>query len=253
MDLRKKVALVTGAGHRIGKAVALALASGGADVAVHYGRNAREAEETAAEIAGLGVESWPISADLSRAEEIDRLFQSLRDRFGRLDVLVNSAASFHRRNFDSIDAAEWDSVMTLNLRAPFLCSQRAAALMRESERGDAVPGSIVNLADLSGLQIWMGYPHHSVSKAGLLHLTRVAARELAPEVRVNALIPGAILPPPGVDVGSTEWSRRGERVPLGRTGDAQDVGRAVVFLVESDFITGALLPIDGGEHLVGAS
>ena len=133
-------------------------------------------------------------------------------------------------------------MFALNLRAPFLCTQRAARIMRGSER-DGAPGLVVNLSDLSGLQAWTRHAHHAASKGGLLHLTRRAARELAPEVCVNAVIPGAILPPPGVSAGASEWRRRGELVPLGRTGDPPDVGRAVVFLAENDFITGVMLPM----------
>jgi NAD(P)-dependent dehydrogenase (short-subunit alcohol dehydrogenase family) len=153
--------------------------------------------------------------------------------------------------------------MALNLRAPFLCSQAAARLMRASGRATGargstggglgatgVPGLIVNVSDISGLNPWRGYAHHGVSKAALLHLTRVAARELGPHVRVNAVVPGPILPPPGEEEGSDAWRRRGERLPLGRTGQPQDVGEAVVFLARNDFITGETIVIDGGERLL---
>lgn len=170
---------------------------------------------------------------------------------------MNSAASFERAPFDEITAEDWDAVMALNLRAPFLCSQAAARLMGTSERGStgasgrhAVPGLIVNVSDISGLAPWRGYAHHGVSKAALLHLTKVAARELGPGVRVNAVAPGPVLPPPREDENSDEWRRRGVRLPLGRTGDPSNVGEAVVFLARNDFVTGETIVIDGGERLL---
>ncbi len=240
------MALVTGAARRLGRAIAAALAARGAHLAIHYSSSREEAEEAAEELARQGVETWTAQADLRRPEEIDRLFEALQARFGALDLLVNSAASFRAADFDEITAEEWDEVMTLNLKAPFLCTQRAARLMRAGGGG-----AVVNIVDLSALAPWPSHPHHGVSKAALLHLTRTAALALAPEVRVNAVAPGAILPPPGMSEESEEWRRRGERVPLGRTGDPADVGRAVVYLAENDFVTGALLPVDGGEHLIG--
>ncbi|MGH7539786.1 MAG: SDR family oxidoreductase, partial [Gemmatimonadota bacterium] len=147
--------------------------------------------------------------------------------------------------------------MAVNLRAPFLCMQAAAPRMREGARdrggrpGPAgVPGAVVNLADLSALHAWKEFAHHGASKAGLLQLTRTAAKELGPHVRVNAVIPGPILPPPGEDPASEAWHRRGARLPLGRTGEPAEVGDAVVFLAASDFITGAAISVDGGERLL---
>lgn len=251
MKLQGQVALVTGAAKRLGRAIALRLAADGADVVVHYGSSGDEAEATVSEIRAGGVESWSYSADLSHPAEIERLFAEIEARAGRLDVLVNSAASFVRQPLDQITTGDWDNVMAVNLRAPFLCSQHAAHLMRKVERPGNVPAAIINLADLSGVQAWRNYTHHSVSKAGVLHLTKTLARELAPDVRVNALVPGAILPPPGMESDSAEWHAIGKRVPLSRTGDADDVTSAVGFLVASDFVTGVAIEVDGGEHLVG--
>ncbi len=249
MELEGSVALVTGGARRIGRAIALALGARGARVAVHYRSSREDAERTAAELAAGGAEAWALQADLSEPAGLERLFDDLEARSGRLDVLVNSAASFESRPFGEIDAADWDAVLAINLRAPFLCLRRAAPLLAAGGRAGGSPGLAVNIGDLSGLQAWRGYAHHSVSKAGLLHLTRVAALELAPGVRVNAVVPGAILPPPDADPEGEEWQRRGERVPLARTGEPEEVGRAVVALAENDFITGAVLPVDGGEGL----
>ncbi|MDH3745774.1 MAG: SDR family oxidoreductase [Acidobacteriota bacterium] len=253
MDLSGKTALVTGAARRVGKAVALGLARRGADVVIHYNGSQEAAERTAAEIAGLGVEAVPLGADLRHAREIERLFLEIGERIGRLDVLVNSAASFRAARFEEISSEAWDEVMALNVRAPFLCSRLAASLMRRpSGKEDTGPdtGAIVNISDLSAYRPWPGYTHHGASKAALVHLTSSSALELAPDIRVNCVIPGAILPPPGVDLESEEWRRRGESVLLGRTGNGKHVADAVVSLIENDFITGAILPVDGGERLL---
>jgi len=251
MDLQDKVAIVTGGAHRVGKAIALALAREGAHIVVHYGRSEAAARSTVAEIKSLGVRALPVQADLHDPAQIDALFRAVDEEFGRLDVLVNSAASFVKQPFDTIGLDDWKDVLQVNLRAPFLCTQRAARLMRRAERPAGEPALIVNIADLSGLYPWRGYAQHGVSKAGLIHLTKVSAYELAPEIRVNAIAPGAVLPPPGMDPRGETWQSLGARVPLRRTGHPDYVGQTVVFLARNDYITGALIPVDGGEHLVG--
>jgi NAD(P)-dependent dehydrogenase (short-subunit alcohol dehydrogenase family) len=216
---------------------------------VHYGQAHDQAAATQAEIEALGVDAIAFSADLARPDEIAGLFQAIEDRLGRLDILVNSAASFQRQPFDSITAEDWDRSLAINVRAPFLASQHAARLMRRSPRGSA--GLIINLIDLAGVFAWRGHVQHGVSKAALRHLTQITARELAPGIRANALILGPILPPPGMDVSSEAWRQIEQSVPLGRSADPDEVGRAVVALAENDFITGAELYVDGGEHLLG--
>lgn len=256
MILTDTVALVTGAGRRLGRAIALGLGEAGCDVIVHYGKSREGAEETAETIRVRGNEGIAVRADLSDPREIAALFEAVEDRFGRLDILVNSAASFERAPFDEITVEAWDAVLDLNLRAPFLCAQRAARLMRRTAGRKGLlgetdaPGAIMNLADHAGVTTWRGYAHHGVSKAGLLHLTRIAARELAPDVRVNSVIPGPILPPSGESPDSEEWRARGERVPLRRTGDPAHVLEAVLFLTRNDYVTGAELFVDGGERLL---
>lgn len=256
MRLEGTVALVTGAGRRIGRALALGFAEAGSDVVVHYGRSADAAAETADRIRGLGRGTLAFRADLRSVDEIDALFSAVEERFGRLDVLVNSAATFERGPWDEITAEAWDEVLAVNLRAPFLCTQRGARLMRRararvSTSSDApAPGAVIQLADLAGVTTWRGYAHHGVSKAGLLHLTRIAARELAPDVRVNAIIPGAILPPPGESADSDAWRRKGDRVPLGRVGAPSDIVEAALFLARSDYVTGIEIPVDAGERLL---
>ena len=246
------MSLVTGASRRLGKQIAAALARQGSRIVVHYGNSRAAADATAAELRELGVEAEPLAADLRRPEQIDALFEQVGERFGRLDLLVNSAASFERGTFEEIGVGDWNRVLDLNLRAPFLCLQRAASLMRRAPRTDGVPAAAVNIADLAGLLAWSDQAHHGASKAALLHLTRLAARDLAPDVRVNAVVPGPILPPPGMALDDPAWRRTVERLPLRRAGSGSEIGDAVVFLATNDFVTGTTLIVDGGEHLLGA-
>ncbi len=244
---------MTGAARRLGRAIALGLGRSGFAVAVHYGGSAEEAEATVGELQAAGAGAVALPADLTQPEAIAELFRRLEERFGRLDVLVNSAATFTRQSLADIDAAAWDAVLAVNLRAPFLCLRQAADLMGRSPRADGEPAVAVNLADLSGVFPWRGYVHHGVSKAGVLHLTQAAALELAPRVRVNAVVPGAILPPPGVGGDSAEWQAVGEGLPLARVGAPDHVVETVLFLVANDFVTGTAVFVDGGEHLLGSS
>jgi len=249
MTLDGAVALVTGSARRVGRAILLELAAAGADVVVHARAAGDDADATADEARALGVRALVAPADLADPDAIEALFGTVERAFGRLDVLVCSAARFDHGPLEAVDAEAWDRTLAVNLRAPFLCARAAAPLMRAAPRGEA--GLIVNIADLSGVHPWRGFVQHGVSKAGLLHLTRILARELAPDVRVNALLPGAILPPPGLDADGPAWTRIGGRNPLGKPGAPSDVARAVRFLAESPFITGAILAVDGGEGLLG--
>lgn len=248
MPVDRGVALVTGAGHRLGRKIALTLGEAGFDVVVHYRSSSDGARETGAKIEDLGRTAWLVAADLALPEGIDHLFAEVESRAGRLDVLVNSAAGFDSRSFDAVELEDWEQTMAVNLRAPFFCTQRAARLMRRNECG----GSVVNLADHAGVSPWLGYSVHGISKAGLVFLTRSAARELGPRVRVNAIVPGPILPPPGEDPTDEAWVHRGDHLALGRTGDPEDIAGAVLYLVDAGYVTGAVLPVDGGEHLTPA-
>ncbi len=256
MKLEGTVALVTGSAHRLGHFLALGLARAGCDLFIHYRASAAAAQETAKEAMALGRRVGTKAADLTSPAEIDDLFASFDERFGRLDVLVNSAANFERIPFEEATPNEWDFAHALNLRAPFLLTQGAAARMRPVERRtgsqgeERVPGAVINIGDLAGVMCWKGFAAHGTSKAGLLHLTAVTARELGPEVRANAVVPGPILPPPGESADDSSWRTRGRRVPLARTGDPAHVAHAVNFLAENDYVTGATVYVDGGEHLL---
>jgi NAD(P)-dependent dehydrogenase (short-subunit alcohol dehydrogenase family) len=249
MDLKDKIALVTGSAHRVGKAIALSLAKEGANTIIHYGQSDDSARRTRADIEGLGAHAITVAADLSRPEDIHNLFKTIEDTFGHLDILVNSAATFTKRAFNEISVHEWDHTFAVNLRAPFLCSQHAARLMMNIVR--LSPGLIVNIGDLSGQDPWNGYVQHGISKAALRHLTKCLARELAPHIRSNTLVLGPVLPPPGQDTSSEEWVHLTQSIPLERSAKPLEVGQAVVSLAQNDFITGAELHIDGGQQLLG--
>jgi pteridine reductase len=234
------VALVTGSAKRLGRAVALRLAAEGADVVVHYRTSAAEARSAVAEIEKLGRRGMAIAADLDRVSEIKRLFDETAKQFGRLDILVNSAANFLPASIVSTTEEIWDASLDSNLKAPFFCAQAAAPLLRRTK------GTIVNFADTGGLLGWPGYIPHSISKAGVVMLTKVLAKALAPDVRVNAIAPGTITmlgDPP-------EWEAEFIKLaPLQRSGIPGDVTDTVLFLVQSKFVTGQVLVVDGGRTL----
>jgi len=235
-----KVVLVTGAGKRIGRAVAMRLAEEGADVIVHYRSSEAEAKEVARSIEGLGRRSVVLRADLTQLEDIRSMLAKVADKFGRLDLLVNSAANFQHTEFASTTEELWDSSLDANLKAVFFCCQAAAPLLRASK------GSIVNFSDIGGIIGWPGYVPHCVSKAGVVMLTRALAKELGPEVRVNAVAPGTITMPGDPPEWEADYVRR---APLKRSGTPDDVADAVVYLARATFITGHVLIVDGGRTL----
>jgi pteridine reductase len=241
VKLSGRVALVTGAGRRVGRAIALALAAKEMRVVVHFHASANEAEDTARLAREAGApDAWTISADLRDARACTRLIDEVAGRGNALDVLVNSAAEMHRTPFDSVTPEEWDDILALNLTSPFFCSQAAARHMTGG-------GSIVNIADLAALETWPEYIPHGISKAGVMQMTRALARKLAPKIRVNAVVPGAVLLP-------EHWTKEDadrlvRTTPLARLGAPEDVAQAVIFLLESDYVTGDAIIVDGGRHL----
>lgn len=244
MEAQGKVALVTGAGVRVGREIAVALALEGLHLAVHYNASSDEAEETVALARAMGVEAHAFQADLGAgADEARRLIAAIDERFGRLDVLVNSAAIFPRTPFADVDEAVWDRTMAINLKGPFFTAWHAAGLMRRSGGG-----SIVNIADWAGLRPYKNYLPYLISKGGIITMTKALARELAPEIRVNAVAPGPVLMPEDMEEETIE--RVIEGTLLKRLGSPTDVAEAVVFLVaRTDFVTAHVLVVDGGRLL----
>lgn len=224
---------------RVGRALSLACADLGLDVAVHYHRSSRAAGETVAECRARGVRAVAIESDLSRAEGCRRAVREAERALGGVDVLVNSAAIFLAQTFESIREEQIDRVLGVNLKGPLFCAQAVAEGMRE--RGW---GSIVNMADVAGLEPWPRFTAHSVAKAGLVMLTRALAQALAPEIRVNAIAPGAVLMPDGASAAQVE--RSAAKTVLGRVGSPRDVAGALRYLLEADYVTGHTLVVDGG-------
>lgn len=241
MEIEGTVGLVTGGAHRVGRALVLGLARAGADVAIHYHSSDHEATETAEAVRALGRRAETFRADLAAPDATTRLANAVAEAMGRLDILVNNASLFESARFGDVTAEAWDRVMAVNLRAPFLLLQATAPLLEASN------GVAVNIADLAGVQVWPAFPHHGVSKAGLIHVTRVAARALAPDVRVNCIVPGTVLPPE--DYTEEQIQTSVDRTVLGRIGSPADVVEALLFLVRSEFATGSVVTVDGGRTL----
>ena len=239
--LSGRVALVTGAGKRLGRAVALRLAKEGADIAVHYGKSGSEAREVVGEIEKLGRRAAAFSAELTDVSAIRKFVADVAAHFGRLDILVNSAANFLETKFSETSEAAWDASLDTNLKAPFFCAQAAAPYLIASGRG-----VIINFSDIGGLMGWREFLPHSISKAGVVMLTRVLAKELGPKVRVNALAPGTITMPGD----PPEWEQDfRQKAPLSRSGRPEEIADAVMYLLTAEFVTGHVLVIDGGRTL----
>lgn len=239
--LAGRVALVTGAGQRVGQAIALALGAEGCRVAVHYHASKVGAHKTAAALRGLGVETDVFAADLSQHDAPATLVGEVAARFGALDLLVNSAAVMHRLPLETVTPAEWDETFAVNARAPFFLSLAAVRVM--GERG----GAIVNIADHLTHESWPLLVPHAISKGAVETMTRQLAVQCAPRVRVNAVVPGAVLAPEG-------WPAAARQAfigatPLQRLGTPDDVAQAVLYLASADYVTGAMLFVDGGRHL----
>ena len=242
MELAGRVALVTGAGRRLGHAMAAALAGRGMTVAIHYHASRAGAEALRTEIEAAGGRAACFAADLADPHAARALPGRVVAELGRLDVLVNSAAVMHPLRFEDTTVEQYDEILDLNLRSLFFCTQGAAAALR------AARGKVVNIADLGGLEPWPGFAAHSVSKAGVVILTRVLALSLAPDVTVNAIAPGAVLVPESYD--EAERERLARTTPAGRLGTPDDVVAALLYLLEGgDFVTGEVLAVDGGRRL----
>ena len=243
-NLEGTVALVTGGAVRIGRALALALANRGARVALHYGNSAEAAAMTVAAIHDLGGYAAAFQADLRNLSQTGELVDRVAQRLGRVDILVNSAATFAPAEVADTSESIWDEQFSVNLKAPFFLSQAFAHHV-----GKERPAQIVNIADWRGVRPDPKSLAYSLTKAGIVAMTKGLAVALAPNIRVNAIAPGAILPPPGRDEGYLK--QLGEHIPLQRHGSPDEVAAALLYLVTAQFVTGQVLFVDGGEHLIG--
>jgi pteridine reductase len=242
MQLEGRVALVTGAGQRLGQAFAAALAARGMSLALHYNASMGGAEALRDGIRAAGGKAECFGADLTDADAARQLPATVVRAMGGLDVLVNSAAVMHRIAFEDTTVEQYDAIMDLNLRSLFFLTQGAAPALRHAR------GKVVNIADLGGLEPWPSYSVHSLSKAGVVMLTKVLARVLAPDVTVNAIAPGTVLVPDSYD--EAQRDRLARDTPLRRLGTPADATGALLFLLEdADFVTGDVLVVDGGRVL----
>jgi len=235
--LAGSTALVTGGARRIGRAIALALASSGANVAITYRDSQPEAEETVRALAAFGVEAFAVRTDLTDAESIRQSVAAVVEEFGQLDILVNNAGLFEAAALEEITAEQWDRIFATNTRAPFLVAQAAYPHLR------ATRGRIVNIGSLGGSHPWVTHAHYCTSKAALHMLSQTMAKAWAPEVSVNCVVPGMIAQ------GEVDpaYARFAEKTPMQRNGTAEDVAAAVLFFATGPhFITGQLLTVDGG-------
>jgi NAD(P)-dependent dehydrogenase (short-subunit alcohol dehydrogenase family) len=240
--LEGKVALVTGGAVRIGRALCLALAGQGASVAVHYGSSTEAALETVTAIRGMGVRAESFKADLRNITAIDCLIRQAVEQFGNLDILVNSAAVFHRVELGETTEAVWAEQFAVNLRAPFFLARDFAAHV-----GRERTGQIINIADWRGARPDPSCPAYSMTKSGILSMTEALALFLAPNIRVNAIAPGAVLPPPGLDM--NYLNEAASKSPLGKVCALQQLADALLYLVMAESVTGQVIFVDGGRHL----
>jgi NAD(P)-dependent dehydrogenase (short-subunit alcohol dehydrogenase family) len=244
MDPRGKAVLITG-GARIGQTVAFALANRGADVAMTYLKSKKSAEETAEWARDLGVRGLAVRADLTSEADLGHAIKKVTGAFGGLDILVNMASIYEKAVLKNLDSKVWRKNMEANLECAYLLSLKCAPIMKR--RGG---GRIIHFSDwvsASGRPRYKDYIPYYVSKAGVIGLTEALAFELAPEILVNAVAPGPILAPPDL---SSKEKREVQRVtPLGRWGGPEEIAKAVLFLIETDFVTGECIRVDGGRHL----
>jgi NAD(P)-dependent dehydrogenase (short-subunit alcohol dehydrogenase family) len=241
--LSERVALVTGAGRRIGRAVALELARAGAHVVVHYNTSQTGALVAAREIRQMGLKALVARADISRPHQVRRMFDRIVKAFDRLDILVNNAAVFYPTSWDKISERDWEHTLGVNLQGPFFCAQAAARIMLERAGGE-----IINIASLGGLQAWPSYMPYCSSKAAVIMLTRCLAKALAPKIRVNAIAPGTIAFPG--EERQPRFQRIARATPLQSLGRAEDIADLAVFLATCNrYITGQVFAVDGGKSV----
>jgi pteridine reductase len=242
MELQGKTALVTGGAKRVGRVIALKLAQKGVNILLHYNTSIAEAELTAKEIKSLGVQCEIFKADLGKPAEISKMLSKIASSGQTVDILINSASLFYKTPVGSVRESDWDTLIDVNLKAPFLLSLEIGKKM-SADRG----GKIINIADWSGFRPYRDYLPYCTSKGGLITMTKALARDLAPNVCANAIAPGPVLLPP--DFTEEEKEAVTRKTVLGRVGSPDDIAHAVIFLCESDFINGITLTVDGGRSI----
>lgn len=246
MQFEGKIVFVTGSARRVGRAIALAFAEHGANLIIHHASpsSADDAASAAGQVREMGRDAIVISGNQGNSADVEAMFAQVKAHYGKLDVMVNSAAIFKRTDFLDITEQEWDQVLNINLKGPFLLTQQAAHLMQDNG------GVIINISDNSGLNPWASRPHHSISKAGVIMLTQVSALGLAKyNIRVNCVIPGPVLVP--ADADESVLDEIASALPVGHIGNPRNIADACMFLASSNFATGSILRVDGGEGLVG--
>jgi 3-oxoacyl-[acyl-carrier protein] reductase/pteridine reductase len=237
--LAGKCVLVTGGARRLGRAIALAAAQSGADVAITFLSSAREAQRTVIDLGGFRVRAFAYHCDVSDERSVRQMTRELTRELGRVDVLVNNAATYSTVDFEKLTAAQWDSIFASNVKGPFLVSQAMLKTLRRQK------GKIINMGSLGGLRPWASHAHYCSSKAALHMLTRVMARSLAPEIAVNCVAPGMINL--GEKSAAVFMKKMAAKTPMLRNGTAEDVASAVMYFATAPhFITGQLLAVDGG-------
>ena len=243
MEISNKVALITGSSDRVGRIIALTLSAKGAKVAIHYYSNEDKALDTQREIEKLGSKSMILCGDISQRKDWMDMVNKIKDRWGRIDILVNNAAIFYPTPFFEITDDQWDHFMDTNLRGTFYGCQIIGELMYRQKLG-----KIINIADVSAQNVWPGYIPYCISKAGVIALTRGLSKVLAPYVTVNAVSPGTVLLAENYNQEEEDYLI--SRTPLKRIGTPEDIANTIAFLIEgSDFITGEIINVDGGRSL----
>ncbi len=242
MDLKNRTVLVTGAGVRLGQAIAVSLGQRGMKVALHYHQSMEGAKKTLDLMGGDIKQHGCFQADLRQVSKIELLIQHIEEKLGQIDVLINNAADFFPTPLGEVSESEWDHLISLNLKAPFFLSQLVGTSMLKQGQG-----KIVNIADVAAERPWPQFLPYCASKAGLVSLTKGLAKALAPAVQVNAVAPGTMLPPHQISSFSQDLAV--EKSLLKKMGRPDDIARAVTYFLENDFVTGTILPVDGGRML----
>ena len=242
MDLHGRTALVTGSAIRVGREICLELARRGANIVVNYRSSARPAAQLVDELRDLGIESLALQGDVSKSGDVARISEEALRKFGKVDVLVNNASIYPRIPLAQVTEADWDESIDVNLKGPYLCCMEFGQRMAENGGG-----AIVNITDWAVYHPYKDYLPYLTAKGGIIFMSKAFAVELAPHVRVNVIAPGPIQPPENLS--EEEKAEAASGTLLGRWGGAHEIAQAAAFLIEADFITGAILPVDGGRTI----